>query len=65
MKMSELRKLDADELLKREKELREDLFKLRFQHGVSRLENPAKLKLLKRSIAQVKTVMVEQGRLNN
>ena len=48
-------------LKKKELDLREDLFKLKFQHGIRRLENPARLKELRREIARVQTVMTEQS----
>ena len=62
MKTGELRGLSPEELGKKEKDLREDLFKLKFQHGIRTLENPARLKMLKRSIARVKTIMAERAR---
>jgi large subunit ribosomal protein L29 len=60
-KASELRKMGGDELRKKETELREELFKLRFQHGVRRLENPARLRQLRKDIARVQTVLTEQA----
>ena len=60
-KASELRKLSGEELLKKDKELREERFKLRFQHGVRRLENPARLRQLRKDIARVQTVLTEQA----
>lgn len=62
MKTKELCGLSLEDLGKKEKDLREDLFRLKFQHGIRSLENPAKLKMLKRSIARVKTIMAEQVR---
>ena len=49
MKAKELRNLSTDDLLKRDKDVREDLFKLRFKHGIRRLENSAKLAQLKKT----------------
>jgi large subunit ribosomal protein L29 len=60
MKTKELRNLSVDELLKKNAETREDLFKLRFKHGIRRLENSAKLTLLKRDIARIQTILVEK-----
>ena len=60
MKAKELRKLSDAELLKKHNELQEDLFKLRFKHGIRRLENPAKLGLLKKDIARIKTILAEK-----
>jgi large subunit ribosomal protein L29 len=61
MKATELRKLTGEELQQKEKELREELFKLGFQHGIRRLENPARLQQLRKDIARVQTVLVEQA----
>ena len=60
MKISELRELSAEDLKNKEKALREDLFKLKFKHGIRRLENPARLSQLRKEIARVKTVIVEK-----
>lgn len=60
-KASDLRKLSGEELQKKEQEMREELFKLRFQHGIRRIENPAKLKQLRKDIARVQTVLTEQA----
>ena len=59
MKIQDLRALTIEDLAKKEKDLREDLFKLRFQHGIRRLENPAKLAFIKKDIARVQTVLSE------
>ena len=60
MKAEELRNLSADDLLKKDRDVREDLFKLRFKHGIRRLENSAKLAQLKKDIARIQTVLVEK-----
>jgi len=60
MKAKDFRNLSVDDLLKKNAELREDLFKLRFKHGIRRLENPAKLGLLRKEIARIQTVLVEK-----
>lgn len=60
MKAKELKKLSEAELHKMQNELLEDLFKLRFKHGIRRLENPAKLGLLKKDIARIKTILAEK-----
>jgi large subunit ribosomal protein L29 len=62
MKARELRELSADELRTREKELADQLFKLRFQHTLGQLENAAKLRNIRREIARIKTVLVETQR---
>lgn len=62
MKAKELRKMSSEDLANKERDLREDYFKLKFQHGIRRLENPARLKQLRRDIARVRTVLNEQAR---
>ena len=59
MKISEIRDLSADELASKEGELKDQLFKLRFQHTLGQLENPLKMKNIKKDIARIKTVLTE------
>ncbi len=61
MKVKELRELSPEDLRKKERDIREDLFKLRFQHGIRKLENPARLSLLRRNIARIQTIRTEQA----
>jgi large subunit ribosomal protein L29 len=60
MKASDIREKTQAELLKELGELKSELFKLRFQLVTNQLENPMKLKDVKKSIAQVKTVIRER-----
>lgn len=62
MKAAELKELSREELLERERELRQELFNLNFQHGTNQLENPMRMKLAKRDIARIKTVIGEKER---
>ena len=62
MKASELRELSIEDLAVKEKDLAEELFKLKFQHGIRPLENPAKLWHLKKDIARVKTMAGQKRR---
>jgi large subunit ribosomal protein L29 len=57
MKVSEIRDKTGDELQKELGELKSELFKLRFQLVTNQLENPMRVKDVKKSIAQVKTVI--------
>lgn len=57
MKASELRDLSVAELNKKLKELKEELFQLRFQNAVNQLENPMRIKAVKKDIARVNTVL--------
>lgn len=61
MKAKELRDMSVEDLQKKEQDLREDYFKLRFQHGIRQLENPARLAQLRKDIARVQTVLNEQA----
>ena len=60
MKATDLRKKSHTELEQELNELKEELFKLRFQHATNQLANPLQLKNVKRDIARVKTVMRQQ-----
>ena len=57
---SELRELSDDELEHRLAERRQELFNLRFQSVTGALENPARLKLARREIARILTVVTER-----
>lgn len=54
--MKELLDLTPEELIEKEKQLRKELFNLRFQQASGRVENPARIKQVRRDIARVKTV---------
>jgi len=62
MKTNELRDKSVDELNTRERELREQLFKLRFQRATGRMENPMKIRDVRREIARIKTLLNERSR---
>lgn len=56
MKASETRKLSAKELDAKLLELKDELFKLRFQQAVNQLDNPMRISAVKKDIARIKTV---------
>lgn len=60
MKAEELKKLTTEQLGKREKELKSELFNLRFQHATGQLSNPQRIRECKRDIARVKTIICER-----
>ncbi len=62
MKPKEIRDLNQDELLTQLKNLKEELFRLRFQHATSQLENPMRIRQVKKDIARVHTIMTEHDR---
>ncbi len=57
MQSSEFHKLGDEELEAKLSELKQELFNLRFQHATGQLENTARLSLVKKDIARVKTVL--------
>lgn len=57
MKMSELKDLTLVELQAKGRDLRQELFNLRLQKAGSRLENPVRLRLLRRDLARVETAI--------
>ncbi|HEY7677152.1 MAG TPA: 50S ribosomal protein L29 [Candidatus Methylomirabilis sp.] len=56
MTAADLRDMSAEELTKKEAELREDLFKLRMRAAVSQIDNPSRIRKLRRDIARIHTV---------
>ncbi|HOE18567.1 MAG TPA: 50S ribosomal protein L29 [Syntrophorhabdaceae bacterium] len=60
MKGRELRELTKEELLKKKKDAKEEMFNLRFQHSTGQLDNTARLKLLKRDVARIETILREK-----
>ncbi|MBQ6020821.1 MAG: 50S ribosomal protein L29 [Clostridia bacterium] len=56
MKASEIRKMSSQELDAKLLELKDELFKLRFQQTINQLENPMRIKAVKKDIARIKTI---------
>ncbi len=61
MKASEIREMSPEERTRKVEDLKQELFNLRFQNEIGQLENPQKLKAVKRDIARVKTIAIEAG----
>ena len=61
MKATELREMTDVELAKQLKDLKAELFNLRFQHAINQLENPGRIEIVKRDIARVLTVLAEKA----
>ncbi|MGB9893780.1 MAG: 50S ribosomal protein L29 [Candidatus Saccharicenans sp.] len=59
MKIRELKELSVDELNQKEVELKDQLFKLRFQKSLGQLDNPMKIRNIRRDIARIKTLLKE------
>lgn len=60
--LNTLRDKSVDELRNRERDLKEQLFKLRFQRATGRIENPMKMREVRREIAQIETLLNERKR---
>ena len=57
MKAAEIRELSVAELNEKLSDLKAELFNLRFQHAINQLENPMRMKEVKKDIARIKTVL--------
>lgn len=62
MKARELRELSEEELYSKEEELKDQLFKLKFQHAIGKLENEMKLRNIKKDIARIETILREKDK---
>ena len=60
MKIKELREKNENELDTRERELTDQLFKLRFQRATGSMENPSKMRQVRKEIARIKTLQNER-----
>ena len=60
MKVGEIRELGVEDLQARQKDLDDQLFRLRIQKSMGQLEAPAKLRTLRRDLARVKTILRER-----
>ena len=60
MKVGEVRELGIDELRVREKELDDQLFRLRIQKSMGQLEAPLKVREMRRDLARIKTILRER-----
>lgn len=59
-KINEYKNMSVEQLEKELKDLKNELFKLRFQHSLKGLDNPKKITLVKKEIARVNTVLTEK-----
>jgi large subunit ribosomal protein L29 len=60
MKVSQLRESTVDELLAKEQDLRKELFNLRFQQATGEIENPMRIRAIRKDIAKVLTLVTEK-----
>jgi large subunit ribosomal protein L29 len=61
MRVDEIRELSVDVLRERERELDDQLFRLRIQKSMGQLEAPAKVREVRRDLARVKTILREKS----
>lgn len=64
MKISELRDLGVDELQKKEQDLRKELFNLRFQQATGEIENPMRIRAIRKDISRTLTLITEKNKKN-
>jgi large subunit ribosomal protein L29 len=62
MKMKEITELSTDELLTRRRDLRQESLHLRLQQQSGQLEQPSRLRLLRRDIARIETVLTHRAK---
>ena len=60
MKISEIKTLSANDLNTKLKDIKSELFNLRFQLAINQLENPMRIRAVKKDIARVQTVIREK-----
>ena len=62
MKMKEITELSTDELLTKRRDLRQESLHLRLQQQSGQLEQPSRLRLLRRDIARLETVLMQRAK---
>lgn len=59
MKSKEIREMSIDDLMVKQKDLKAELFNLRFQNAINQLDNPLRISAVKKDIARIKTILRE------
>ncbi len=59
MKAKEIREMSLDDLQAKLKDLKAELFNLRFQNAINQLDNPLRISAVKKDIARIKTILCE------
>jgi large subunit ribosomal protein L29 len=60
VKPEQIREMSAEDVVAKEKELQEQLFRLRFQKSLGQLDNPLKIRETRREIARLKTILKQK-----
>ena len=61
MKMTELKELTVDEHNKQQRDLKEEMFNLRMQQSSEQLENTARIREVRRTVARIETLLTERA----
>ena len=61
MKAKELRELTPEEIAKKQKDLKEEVFNLRFRHSTGQLENTSRMKIIRKDLARLTMVLHEKA----
>jgi len=64
MKVNEIKDLTTEDIIKKEAEIKEELFNLRFQQATGNLEKPSRIRELRKTIARLKTILREREMKN-
>jgi len=65
MKAAELKSLSNEDLQSKEKNLKKELFDLKYQRKIGRVEKPSRFKLIRRDIARILTILNERAKNDN
>jgi len=65
MKPSEVRAMTEDEMTQKEQDLRKELFNLRFQQATGEIENPMRIRTVRKDIARVLTMKSEKAKVKS
>jgi large subunit ribosomal protein L29 len=61
MRAKEVRELSVDEMRQKEREIAEEIFRLRMRKSTGQLDNPMRLRLLRRDLARLKTIQQQRA----
>lgn len=62
MKIKDLREMTVEELGTKRRELKQEMLNMRIQQKIGQLENPSRLRLLRRDVARIETIINERAR---
>ncbi|MCB1096881.1 MAG: 50S ribosomal protein L29 [Verrucomicrobiae bacterium] len=62
MKINEFKEMSSDELIVRRTELKEETFNLKVQKESGQLDNPARIRTVRRAVARIETILSDRGK---